>query len=245
MGDVNENAIPDIAAPVASRWNGDWPITTPNPSFLPGETVELVFLAEWEKMAAVQFTLHFDETALDLVRVDPLDDQHNRLHLGLRPQGKNCITVSFENLRAPLNAVFAGAPLETQLFRVKFRAKIKGKASDFLRLAPAPAFPVAYRADGSAYKPAVFWKELGDVLPELTVFPNPFGSSGVWFQWPEQERNQGTLRIYDGQGRQILHQQISAKEQIPATVFDKKGIYWYDLQINGKPFSGKLVYQGG
>lgn len=75
---------------------------------------------------------------------------------------------------------------------------------------------------------------------ELKAFPNPSNGS-VQFEFPITEEN-GTIEIYAINGRAV-HSNMIEKGVVNYfwdNSMEKSGIYFYQLEVNGEVFSGKI-----
>ncbi len=243
VGDVNGSALPAMAGPVQERWQGEWPLSLQDRDFKTGEVFEVIFSAEWEKIVGAQFTISFDPKVLDLQRIESLAAGISPNNFGVEPGGKNCFTACFENPETLYPAKPARPTGNIVLFRAIFRATANGQLSQTLQAGHSPTPPLAFRADGSVYKPVLNWKPIE--VPSLLVqaFPNPFGREGVWIN--TNGATAAWLRIYDSTGKRIYETTVNQPLQnVPAQVFGQPGIYWYEVRQGERRVNGKLVFGG-
>ncbi len=72
----------------------------------------------------------------------------------------------------------------------------------------------------------------------LNVYPNPFSTS-VYFDI-SGDYNNITLVLFDIQGRKVISKEIRNNEKVSMDGLNK-GMYFYNLTINGKKLNGKLI----
>ena len=85
---------------------------------------------------------------------------------------------------------------------------------------------------------------ISDILDKesagIKIYPNP-ASEFIYFEATDNTTN-STVEVFDMQGRMVLSQEISGKQQISVSHLDK-GLYIYKLVQNGKPISGKIMIE--
>ncbi|TNE56409.1 MAG: T9SS type A sorting domain-containing protein [Bacteroidetes bacterium] len=243
MGDVNGNAILDLQEPASDRGKAPWIMAVENQVFKANEIVEAVFSAPSVEWVAAQFSVQYDPVQLELIRIEPLAPGISADNFGLQPQAQPCFTASFERMEPK-----TPAPVQqnTPLFRVYFQTKNAGTLRSGLHLGSGPTPAAAFRNNGTVLRPELEWRQPVATLPAgVQLFPNPFGGAGFWLNTNLEQEGNGRLLIYDNTGRRILQQTIRTDkvEHVTATAFRGKGVYWYQVQISGQQFSGKIIYQ--
>lgn len=244
-GDVNGSAIPGVSGPADDREISEWPFPMQDQFVRPNDPVNIVFYANWEVMAGLQFTLEYESQALEFQSVVPLIAGIGIDNFGVRPSGKNCITVSADNPRARNSAGLLSSAGSPPLFSIRFRAKEAGFIRNNLHLATKPTSAAVFNAAGKQYCPVLRWELATPAPTQAVFFPNPFGQAGVRCRIDTDGQATGTIRIFDARGKIVFQQQPAQQElYIPGAVFPVKGTYWYTLDQGSKRQNGKLVYLG-
>jgi len=247
VGDVNGNALPDLIGPSEDRFDDDWGLHAADRSFAAGEEFRVVFSAEWSDVAGAQFTIKVDPNTLSLRAIEPLAPGVLPDHFALKPHGASCVTACLENPeRVRQSGSKPASTGRSGLFAAVFRARSAGQLSQALQIGATPTPAAAFRADGSALQPVLSWENAEtEHRVALEIFPNPFESAGIWLRLNETGGEEATLRVFDSGGKLVLQKTWSGQtEHLPATAFDKKGVYWYEIRQGERQWSGKLVFQG-
>lgn len=238
-GDVNGSAAPTFDAPVEERGQ-QLPILVNGPAFDSGSSVSATCSADLKDLAGIQFTLQFDPEQLTFENLEPVLEGFSTEHFSISKAEQGLITVSFDRQGAVLGT-------GTQaLFDLHFKARKKGTVTAALRISDLPTRAVAYRADGSALRPVLLPKAKdGTTL----VVPNPFGQSGCWLYFSENEGRESELQIIDNQGKTTYRQTLSGNSPVflSGEIFPTQGTWWYrivDKATGKKTGQGKLIYGG-
>ena len=80
----------------------------------------------------------------------------------------------------------------------------------------------------------------GNSTTDIKIYPNP-ASEFIYFELTNNTTN-STVEIFDVQGRMVLSQEISGKQQISVSHLDR-GLYIYKLLQKGKIQSGKIMIE--
>lgn len=241
VGDVNGNVIANFSQAPQDRWAGDWPIYSTDRAFTAGELFWVDFSAQWDEVAAAQFSISYPPDAIGLEAIEPLAPALSAANFAIRPAGRHCFTASLENnIPNPGQIPTAIKPL----FRVKFRAKTSGWISRSLILIAVPTEAAAFNPDGYVRRPVLEWN--GAPAQPAAVFPNPFGSTGFWVTSTLPGDEPVVLSVFDGYGKTVLQKTLSAglKEYVPAEAFAQSGVYWYVIRRNEMAVCGKVLFLG-
>jgi hypothetical protein len=80
----------------------------------------------------------------------------------------------------------------------------------------------------------------GNTTTDIKIYPNP-ASDFIYFELSDNS-DDATVEIFDMQGRKVVIQEISGKQQISVSHLDK-GLYIYKLVQNGIAQSGKIMIE--
>lgn len=241
VGDVNENVVPGVQGPSDDRNAGDWPLHLNDQTFRQGEYVRVVVSAPWENVAGAQLTLSFDPGILALQAVEPLSKDLSVDHFALRPNGRPCLTASFEN-NALMHGQRSGNGAPEPLFCAVFQATRAGRLRGCLQLADRPTPSAAFRTEGARLKPVLDWQHDGLRQAGVQAYPNPFGATGLWLSGIPLTGEKVRLRLFDAQGKLVLEKRLTAEqEHLPRALFPQKGVYWYEIQDGSSRVTGKVV----
>ncbi|MEZ4925136.1 MAG: hypothetical protein R3A50_02595 [Saprospiraceae bacterium] len=235
IGDVNDTAVPDLNGPLEERTIGTWPLNVEDKTFAANESFSVVFAADLEKLAALQFSLKFDQNLLQFESLTPLHDDILLDNFGMNRLGKGLLSVSIDNVTSTMEQEFP-------LFKLNFKANHAGQLKEALRLVNTPTPPLAYEINGLAYKP-VLWRNNS---AEISFAPNPVGKEGTWVQAflgkSDFDQSELTLEIFDTEGNLIFNRNLNNQEtvHIPSEVFSAPGVYFWRTPTLNK--SGKLIY---
>lgn len=243
IGDVNGSAKTQWDSAVLPR--DFWPLQVENRSFRIGETLRVIFSASWESAVAAQLSLVFDSEMLDVLRIEPLASGLSSEHFALRPGGRSCVTACFERVRLLGGSAVPETP--TPLFAVHFRARRSGELKRALSVNDQPTPAIAFRPDGSPLQPVLRWLDtpVPELLAQPTVFPNPFGSSGLLLALPAAAVP-SEVRLFDGQGR-LLWATTTAQTtlSLEAGLFPTAGAYWVEVRQADSRWMLRAVKQPG
>ncbi len=237
IGDVNGSAIPGLGSAAESR--GAFPLFFENKNFREGEPVEATISAPLGQLDALQFTLKFDETTLELADVQPLLPGISGENFGQNRATSGLLTVAFEVENQ------AVAPNVQPLFKIIFRAKKSGELAGKLAVNSAVTPALAYER-GEAKTPELAM--LAGAKPALFFAPTIFGKAGTVAQISAPNEAEFFLQIVDNQGKQVFSQRekLAAGERglpISGEHFPAAGVYFFEGEMGGQRFSGKLIRQ--
>jgi hypothetical protein len=207
---------------------------------LAGETVSVTLRAgDFDKLHGYQFTLEFDNEALELVDVNGNELAGiSEANFGMRFLEEGAITTSWHQPQAELKE-------GSELFTVFFTAQRSGKLSDYVNISSRFTRAEAYRQLGESINyeyadPVLRWttpegdQQVVDGFFELYQnMPNPFKDATViGFNLPEAQT--ATLKIYDTSGKviQLIEGEFSKG-------FNTVNLNRTDMEIN----TGILYYQ--
>ena len=237
IGDLNESATVNNLQAADDRTEGIMTLTAENLEFKTGELVSLVFASQTlEPVQGYQFTMNFDVNALEFVNLNPgTIGSSNNFGLSLLEEG--AITTSWDYLTAG-QSIDALMQPNTMLFRLVFRAKTDGKASELIHLNSRFTKAESYSNKGITQDVELIFTEPNGSLVSSESFelyqnlPNPFrGVTTIGFHFPEA--TVATLTITDITGK-ILK---TIKNDYP------KGYHQIDISKNELNEFGVLYYR--
>lgn len=232
-GDVNASAVPLQGEMTDDRDDNPWPLVYSDVEVPRGDTVDFVLYPRDNMPAGIQFTLQFDPEAMQLMGLvtvgngGPTDE-----NMGLQGLDRGFITFCYEPSEAILSPVL----------HLTFKALRDVKLSEQVRLGDVPTRAVAYGADGRAGLPVLMPST--EVSGATTVWPNPFGTSGVNLQWTAGLQA-AQLQLHDASGRLVYETNIGGTVNLlylPSGLFASPGTYTYTIKHAKGSFQGKLVY---
>jgi len=199
-----------------------------------GETFELVFPVPEEQVQALQFTFRFDPSVLKILSLEPMVDGVREDHFSRLGERQGVIT----------GAIFSPHGLPTgPLFKMTFKSIKAARLSRVCFLDDQPTRSLIIKEGNEIFNPAL-WENTPQ--PEISVWPNPFGSDGV------QVRFSGAVsgmlwdtrlfEMYDSKGN-IIYSTLLKNDtvvRIPASHFATSGVYYW--RIAGAAQNGKLVF---
>ena len=205
IGDLDGDAKANLTSLVEQR-SGPSPlqIQIDNAEVKAGNEVKVDFRAnDFNKITGYQFTLDFDQTALDFVSVDAGVLDVNESNFGMKMTNLGILTTSFAEM---------GKAISTDddeiLFSIKFNVKADGVLEDLLSISDDYLNAEAYNVEGKfADVQLTFSNE--ELLVTDTQFelfqnaPNPFNAKTViGFNLPE--RAEASMIVYDLTGKVIF-----------------------------------------
>lgn len=246
IGDVNGNASTNLSAAAADdrTFYGDLLLQTEDLDLEPGEEYVLTFsLQEKQKMQELlgyQFTLDFEESAVELV---DLADNKFDAQFGWSKKKEGILTAMWSSPTA------VKIEEEEMGFSLKIKAKSKARLSDVLQLN-------AYYTTAEAYNGALelmsiqldFTESEKPAAAEFSLYqnqPNPFSKrTAIRFYLPEAGKV--TLRIFDSGGNLIQTLQKDYDQGFQNLELQKgdkfsNGIYYYQLQTAKATETRKMV----
>jgi hypothetical protein len=218
IGDVNGSA--NLLGGAEDRNNNPFILTAENQRLAAGQDVKVEVKAAGFKVLGYQFTLNFDQEALDFQDLIPgVGKEEN---FGFTMLGKGAITTSWNG----------DASSDNVLFTLVFRAKKTGNLSDYLNLNSRFTAAEAYNMDGALMNVELtFNGQPGSDFELYQNMPNPFKNSTlISFNLPES--GAGKFSISDISGKVVA---------LIARDFDK-GYNEVIINRNELPASGVLYY---
>lgn len=246
IGDVNGSASTQLNDQTPALPRQPWGLHAANRTFRAGETLRVVFTADWKKTAAAQFGLAFDPQTLELLDVEPLADGLFAEHFALRPGGRPCLTACIENVRYLGRSSVSDANDEpAPLFAVRLRARRSGELQQALSLTDTPTPAAAFIADGRALQPVLRWSEMplaAEAPARPIAFPNPFGANGVHLHL-SASKQPADVRLFDTHGR-LLWTTTTAETRLhlPPALFPAPGAYWLEVRQGAQRWSMRLTH---
>ncbi len=210
------------------------------------ETVVRISGTDLSNWAAFQFTLNWDQAAVELIDVKVKGDIGMK-GVGLSYLSQGMLTVSW--FRPLLDA---GEAAQTEMELV-VRAKVPGHLSDWLRLSSRITEAIAFDQHLQAGEILLNFRDSETSGAEKVPFalnqnvPNPFlNESWISFQMPEQAK--GRLSIYNATGaliwtkEQIFEAGYNAI-RIDRTVLLETGVYFYTVEAGTYRATRSMVVQ--
>ncbi|MCU0348655.1 MAG: T9SS type A sorting domain-containing protein, partial [Saprospiraceae bacterium] len=253
VGDVNGSANPSTfdegESDEREMHDNSLVFSTKDIELVAGRDYAIPFVAHPERvMAGFQFTLDFDEKALDFQSVQPENGLLSANNFGL-PQslGTSALTVSW------VNETGKALHSDEAVFTLNFRAKADGLLSNALKINSLQTAAEAYAGDfsssstdfetwgvGLAFEPSVAAEE----QVSLRNFPNPFaGKTTLEFQLPTPA--QVEFRLYDPFGRLVkawTSDYENGRHTLPLDLSDiNSGILFLEMKANHHKRIIKLV----
>ncbi len=250
IGDVSSNADPDVFTgnEIDDRNSNKFNLFTENQKLHVGEVVSLTFKSEaLEQIKAFQFTLDFDENALeflDFENTDRRDFIKPKYGTSLKDEG--AITLLWYNDGLTL------LPKQADLFTMNFIAKSPQLLSEVLEINSRYTKSAAFRINDELLDVELqFVKNesgLGGKAP-IQLFqnvPNPFeDETEISFFLPEKE--EVVLYFFDVSGK-LLHKIENVFEAGNNTyVLDRRdlglsaGLVFYELNVGGMSLTKKMI----
>jgi hypothetical protein len=232
-GDVNGSALNLLGEMAESRDNKPWPFVFSDETVRRGDTVDLVLRPRDNMPAGIQFTLQFDPEVMELLGLlETGNDSPTAENIGLQGLDRGFITFCYEPSEAILSPVL----------HLKFKTLRDMKLSDHVRLGDVPTSALAYDAEGRAGRPILMPST--EMSGEVSVWPNPFGTSGVNLQWPVGLQAV-QLQLHDVSGRLVYETNIDGLSNLlylPPGLFPSSGTFTFTIKHKNGSFQGKLVY---
>jgi photosystem II stability/assembly factor-like uncharacterized protein len=241
VGDLNDSADPAAQAPAAEdRSAGVWPVLLEPQSFEAGALLHIPVFTQSGDLAALQFSLNFDPTALELVRIEPLASDVQVGHFSDSDAGRGRIAAAME---LDAGAFPAGQP--RPLFNLVCIARKKGALPDALQIGDAPTPALAYTARGQAFQPIL--ERLKPVERPL-LYPNPIGKSGAWLSVPPTN-GAVELTLTDVNGRSIYGAKLETGDStllhyLRADLFPQNGNYFCTLRGREQTLTLRCTFTG-
>lgn len=241
VGDVTENATPNLLANETREKEGNLIFKTQNSKVKKGEEVSLVFETENEEnFLAWQFTLSFNQDLLKFLEVKKMEN----VHFGTSVIDKGAITFSWDNA--------ANAILETKLkwFEIRFIAAEDLNIRNVVDITSKHTSAIAYDSSEEEYHVTLeFENELDEFETQAFILypnsPNPFReSTSINFYLREESNIEITvfdmtgklLKTYNSfypKGKQRF---ILAKEE-----HYSNGVLFYRVKTSKHQASGKMI----
>ncbi|MCB0596024.1 MAG: hypothetical protein H6557_24455 [Lewinellaceae bacterium] len=234
IGDVDGSAI-TVAPAVAGRQ--PCRLHAADQELKPGDVVQVpVTAGDLAAIRAMQFTLRFDPSALQLENVGY--GLFNEAGLGLGFLDKGWITAGSYQLPEQ-------ADPETPLFTLAFRARQAGRLSDWLSLGSDFTRAEAYSADGQVFQPELAFGPAPEKPARLLGnAPNPF-SAETAIAFEMEQPGEVVLLVHSVGGRllrQLTGWYEAGRQQIRLSGEGlPEGVLFYNLQMEGGTATGKMV----
>ncbi|MBK8490778.1 MAG: T9SS type A sorting domain-containing protein [Saprospirales bacterium] len=221
VGDVNGSAATNAMGDTEDRTLfGTLALNVEDQQLVAGNTYTVALTADNLRVLGYQFTLNFDNNALELINLIP--GQGNEDNFGLHLLEEGAITTSWN-----------GEMTSGDLFSLVFKANDNALLSDLLSVGSRFTKAEAYDLDGRMLDISLSFNGqiAGDKFELYQNVPNPFnGKSVIGFNLPET--GVATLKVVDLSGKvlKLIRGEFA------------KGYNQIVLQANDLPGSGVLYY---
>jgi len=241
VGDVTENALPNLLASDTREKVGELIFKTENTKVKKGEEVSLVFETENEKdFLAWQFTLSFEQDLVEFLEVEKMEG----VHFGTSVVEEGAITFSWN--------ITENATLENKLkwFDVRFIAKEDVNVKDVINITSKHTTAVAYDVSGDEYDVQLaFGNESGELEDEVFKLypntPNPFRETTlINFYLPKEDNIE--ITVFDMTGKLLkTYNSFYPKGKQSFTLGKEEhfssGVLYYHVKTSKQKASGKMI----
>ncbi|MFK7773791.1 MAG: HYR domain-containing protein [Saprospiraceae bacterium] len=241
VGDVTENALPNLLVNDTREKEGELIFKTQNSAVKKGEEVSLVFETENEKdFLAWQFTLSFEQDLMEFVEVKKMEN----VHFGTPVIEKGAITFSWDKTES--------ANLETKLkwFEVRFIATEDLNIKDVIKITSKHTLAIAYNSAGGEYNVALEFGNEVDKLGNQDFIlypnsPNPFTES-TSINFYLQEENNIEITVFDVTGKLLKTYNSFYPKGRQSFILRKEasfssGVLYYRIKTSKHQASGKMI----
>jgi hypothetical protein len=241
VGDVTENAIPNLLANESREEAGQLIFKTQNSKVKKGEEVSLVFETENEEdFLAWQFTLSFEQDLLEFLEVKTIEN----VYFGTSVLEKGAMTFSWDKTE--------NSTLETKLkwFKVRFFATEDLSIRDVINITSKHTSAIAYNSNGEEYNVALqFGNELDEFGNQAFILypnsPNPFKeSTSINFYLPEGDNIE--ITVFDITGKLLKTYNSFYPRGKQRFILGKEvnflgGVLYYHVKTSKHQASGKMI----
>ncbi len=174
---------------------------------------------ENQELDGYQFTLKYDDTALELIEID-----ENSL-----PKGSNRIVTS---------------QLQGEQFKATFRAKKEVALSEIFRMSSSKIVAEAYKNEEIFIVDFNFVKRTNTGFFLGQNQPNPFNDK-TQIEFFVTQKSDYQLVVFDAIGREIKNTNGKAEKgsNILELEMQEKGIYFYQLKVDGQSAVKKMIVE--
>ena len=241
VGDVTENASPNLLTNETREKEGELIFKTQNRKVKKGEEISLVFETETETdFLAWQFTLSFEQDMVEFLEVKKMED----VHFGITVLDKGAITFSWNGTE--------NATLETKLkwFEVRFIAKEELLLEEVINITSRFTSAIAYNLVGGEYDVQLqFGNEQDEVVNgEFILYPNtpnPFKESTlINFYLPKEDNIE--ITVFDITGKLLKTYNSFYPKGKQSFILGKEvgfstGVLYYHVKTSEHQASGKMI----
>jgi len=238
VGDVTEDAVTSGATKTTTRSDESIAFKADDQSFTSGEELEVeVMMREDQVLSGYQFTLEYDDNALELLDIVPVQDQLTNGNFAIVENG--IITASWND--------FSSNTVSDQVFTLVFSAKADGKLSRSLKINSKVTMAEAYDADLNTMGVELRFEGQG-VVGNFELYqnvPNPFGNETVvGFELPTEMS--ATMTIYDVMGKVVRIIQVDGSKgynevNVSKADINATGILYYQLDAGEHTSTKKMI----
>ncbi len=234
VGDVNGSAITNLNAGVEERTTGTFLLVAEDREADRGEEVKMTINAADARVLGYQFTLNFDQQALEFVDIVP--GVATTENFGLTLLDKGAITTSWNGEAAD------NSPLFTVVFRAKQPVRLSEVISVNSRFTPAEA----YNLDGGLMGVALSFN--GTTASNFELYqnvPNPFkGETVIGFNLPDAGMAKLTVTDMAGRTLKVIEQEFAAgynEVRLNSKDLQAAGVLYYTLESAANTATRKLI----
>ena len=241
VGDVTENATPNLSTNEYRDREGNLIFKTQNSWVKKGEEVSLVFETETTvDFSAWQFTLSFEKDLIEFVKVKEMEN----IFFGNTVLEKGAITFSWDKV--------GNGNLKTKVnwFEVKFVALQDLNIQDVIDITSKQTLAVAYGSNGVEYNIDLqFGNELDNFTNQGLILypnsPNPFKkSTSINFYIPEEDNVEITVFDITGKLLETYNSFYSKGKQ--SFILEEEanfsfGVLYYHVKTSKHQVSGKMI----
>jgi len=241
VGDVTENASPNLLANESREKEGELIFKTQNSKVKKGEEISLVFETEnKEDFLAWQFTLSFEQDLMNFLEVKKMEN----VYIGTSVLEKGAITFSWDKTE--------NAPLATKLkwFEVRFIATENLNIRDVIKITSKHTSAIAYSSNGDEYNVALQFENESDEFGNQAFIlypnsPNPFKeSTSINFYLQEEDNVEITVFDLTGKLLKTYNSFYSKGRQsfvLGREVSFSSGVLYYQVKTSKHQASGKMI----
>ncbi len=234
VGDVNGSASTNSFAASEDRSVGIWPVQVADEAIRAGEEVRVTFKTNNLEVLGYQFTLEFDNTALELIGIE--EGVAKQANFGFSMVNEGVITTSWN-----------GQATTSELFTLKFRALKDGQLSELLDMGSRYTKAEAYSPNGWPLDVVLTFDNRtttpGFVLYQNT--PNPFGDKTIiGFELPNADHIVLTLSDMTGKVLKVIegyYDQGPHYIPLQAQELDATGVLYYKLETSTHTAVRKMI----
>ncbi len=244
IGDINRSAIVNLQDKGTTRSTKNFTLEINSKSVNSGENYIMdVYSSQLQEIAGMQFTLNFDASKLEFLKVSSSAIQIEDNNLGLHSVDQGKIAFSWNETNRQISNG------EEKLFQIHFKVKQGSEIANIIRLTSDITNAEAY--DHTLAPMDIELKSRNSISSKELDFelyqnnPNPFkDQTAIQFYVSQEEAV--TLTIYDLSGKVIYIKETDATKglntiTIQKSKFNGSGIYYYQLDSKNHTDTKRMV----